>query len=240
MKKEIRNEKISIQLQGNKRRLGKIHSNDSKLKIAEHNKGYHWFNNEQIELKAKECPIGFSKGRLKKEGHWYTNFEQNVWATEKPEGKRWIKGRYSYNEGKHWVNDGEKNFLLEKISATEYKELKYRYGIIRKPRTLKPKKIEKKVYEYQPPKLKHWVPDNTPVEPLKFEKLEVSVIERTCAKLEREEREQIRKQNELISKSSESFIGEKKSVLTAEEFLKLLENRTPSEESLALLAKHGI
>lgn len=45
---------------------GKKMSEDFRKKISKNNKGKHWYNNARIEIKAKECPDGFTPGRLKK------------------------------------------------------------------------------------------------------------------------------------------------------------------------------
>ena len=109
----MKNEKLSLLLKGNTHRVGTHHTNQSKTTIAEKNKGYHWYNNGQTELKAKEKPEGFVSGRLPTNKNWYTNFETSIFTNTKPEGKNWIKGRMSYNEGRSWYNDGTRNFLLE-------------------------------------------------------------------------------------------------------------------------------
>lgn len=40
------------------------HSEETKKKIAEACKGIHWYNNGEINVRAKECPAGFVPGRL--------------------------------------------------------------------------------------------------------------------------------------------------------------------------------
>ena len=236
MKKEIVNEKLSIQLKGNQHRKGKIHTVETRQNISLHNKGYHWFNNAHIEIKAKECPDGFVKGRLQKIGHWYTNFEQNVWATEKPEGKRWIQGRASYNEGKHWVNDGTHNFLLEKITPEDY-AAGVRFGIIRKAKTVRtiPRKPIRTTTKYVPPVPKKWVPDNTPVEPLHIVPLKVSIVDKAIQQLKKQEQEY---HERYVINRVEDTTTSMKSTVSANELLSLLEHRTPSVESLALLSRY--
>ena len=74
-------QKMSIAKQGNKYMLGKHHSEESRKKISEakknpseetrkkmseSHKGLLWFNNGIITVRAKSCPEGFVKGRLKK------------------------------------------------------------------------------------------------------------------------------------------------------------------------------
>ena len=49
--------------EGNK---GKKMSEEAKLKIGEYGKMSHWFNNGIITVRAKSCPEGFVRGRLKK------------------------------------------------------------------------------------------------------------------------------------------------------------------------------
>ena len=65
---------------------GKHHSEESKIKISEAKKGKpswnkglklgsngtHWYNNGEVNVKAKECPDGFVKGRL---NAWQNNTE---------------------------------------------------------------------------------------------------------------------------------------------------------------------
>jgi len=45
---------------------GKKASADAKKKMSDSRKGKHWYNNGIVEIKAKECPEGFVKGRLRK------------------------------------------------------------------------------------------------------------------------------------------------------------------------------
>lgn len=39
-------------------------SEETKKKISEANRGKHWYNNGEINILSKECPEGFTKGRL--------------------------------------------------------------------------------------------------------------------------------------------------------------------------------
>ena len=59
-------QKISESLKGNKHALGKHHTEEAKRKISFTKKGHCWFNNGSINVRAKSCPEGFVKGRLKK------------------------------------------------------------------------------------------------------------------------------------------------------------------------------
>lgn len=45
---------------------GKKMSEDFRKKVSENNRGLHWYNNSEIEIKAKECPLGYGPGRLKR------------------------------------------------------------------------------------------------------------------------------------------------------------------------------
>ena len=45
---------------------GKRLSEETKMKISEYNKGNRWFNNGEINIRAKECPPGFIPGRIKR------------------------------------------------------------------------------------------------------------------------------------------------------------------------------
>jgi hypothetical protein len=62
-------------------------------------KGKKWFNNGIIETYADECPIGFIKGRLKKEQHgkrgmgWYNNGIINRQFKEGEQLKGFVRGR---------------------------------------------------------------------------------------------------------------------------------------------------
>lgn len=51
--------------------FGKKHSDETKRKMSEHRRGEnngsfgtHWFTNGKINVKAKECPEGFHRGRI--------------------------------------------------------------------------------------------------------------------------------------------------------------------------------
>ena len=43
---------------------GKHHSEESKKRISESCKGSHWYTNGEVEFFGKECPEGFTKGRI--------------------------------------------------------------------------------------------------------------------------------------------------------------------------------
>ena len=45
---------------------GKKHSEEARKKIGETMKGMRWFNNGKINIRAKECPDGFTPGQLRK------------------------------------------------------------------------------------------------------------------------------------------------------------------------------
>ena len=45
---------------------GKPKSDETRRKMSEANIGMHWFNNGKINKRAKECPDGFTPGRLRK------------------------------------------------------------------------------------------------------------------------------------------------------------------------------
>ena len=215
----MKNEKLSTLLKGNTRRVGSHHSNQSKELIAKKNKGYRWYNNGHIEVKAKEKPEGFSLGRLPTNKNWYTNFETSVFTDKKPEGEKWIKGRMSYNEGRSWFNDGTRNFLLEDPPFEKLKSGEISFGIVRKKRqpTLQPTSSFKKIVNKpitvgeevskEPEVIKPWV--CTP--------LETPLIERAY-------------QNSHIDKSPtseahESIIKDKKQgVWTKEDLLKYKED----------------
>ena len=63
--------KIGEKSKGNKYFLGKKHSDEAKKKMSEVHKGkniwtkgMHWYNDGEINIRAKECPDGFVPGRL--------------------------------------------------------------------------------------------------------------------------------------------------------------------------------
>lgn len=45
---------------------GKKHSEESIKKMSDAFKGRHWYNNGIVQIQSFECPIGFTKGMLKK------------------------------------------------------------------------------------------------------------------------------------------------------------------------------
>ena len=45
---------------------GKKHSEETRKKLSDAIKGRHWYNNGVVQIQSFECPIGFTKGRLKK------------------------------------------------------------------------------------------------------------------------------------------------------------------------------
>lgn len=45
---------------------GKTHSLESRKKMSDAFKGRHWYNNGIVQIQSFECPIGFTKGMLKK------------------------------------------------------------------------------------------------------------------------------------------------------------------------------
>ena len=47
-------------------RKGKPKSEETRKRMSEANKGVHFFNNGEIDIRAKECPDGFTPGRLRK------------------------------------------------------------------------------------------------------------------------------------------------------------------------------
>ena len=45
---------------------GKKLSEECRKKLSDAIKGRHWYNNGIVQIQTFECPIGFTKGRLKK------------------------------------------------------------------------------------------------------------------------------------------------------------------------------
>lgn len=45
---------------------GKTHSEETRKKLSDALKGRHWYNNGIVQIQSFECPIGFTKGMLKK------------------------------------------------------------------------------------------------------------------------------------------------------------------------------
>lgn len=46
--------------------LGKHHNEEAKKKISSAMKKLYWYNNGEINTRAKDCPPGFVPGRLQK------------------------------------------------------------------------------------------------------------------------------------------------------------------------------
>ena len=109
--------KISSKLKGNKNHLGKNQTESSRIKIKLANEGYKWYNDGTTEVKSKNCPAGFVKGRLKTK-QWYANKETEVYTDVRP-SRDFIRGKRITNNGKKWYNDGRKNFLLENEPTSE-------------------------------------------------------------------------------------------------------------------------
>lgn len=143
-------QKISEKLSGNSNRLGKTHSADTKKSISVANKGYKWFNNGEICVKAKECPEGFNPGRIKTNFGWFTNFEENVWSDKCPEG--FVKGRAHPNEGKVWFNDGNKNYLLSEDKSDFVDENHLTMGMLKKKPAQKKVKVQKQYTRREMPR----------------------------------------------------------------------------------------
>ena len=57
--------KMSEAKKGNKNALGCNRSEETRNKTSEAMKGKHWYNNGKINKRAKECPEGFTPGRVK-------------------------------------------------------------------------------------------------------------------------------------------------------------------------------
>ena len=56
--------KLSEASKGNKYFLGKHHTDEARRKMSEAKKGTRWYNDGKINIRAKECPDGFTPGRL--------------------------------------------------------------------------------------------------------------------------------------------------------------------------------
>ena len=60
-------EETLIKMRGkNNPMYGKTHSEESRKKMSDAFKGRHWYNNGIVQIQTFECPIGFTKGMLKK------------------------------------------------------------------------------------------------------------------------------------------------------------------------------
>lgn len=105
-------QKISIKLKGNKNRLNKPHDFMTKIKIRNSNRGYHWFNNGLIEVKSKECPKDFFKGRLEKNR-----------PVRKPSKVKLIR---------KWYHDSYKNYLLSEEPTQMLLNKRLYIGMIKK------------------------------------------------------------------------------------------------------------
>lgn len=104
--------KISIKLKGNKNRLNKSHDFMTKIKIRNSNRGYHWFNNGLIEIKSKECPENFFKGRLEK---------------NKP-----VRKPSKVKVTRKWYHDSYKNYLLSEEPTQMLLNKRLYIGMIKK------------------------------------------------------------------------------------------------------------
>jgi len=98
---------------------GKKHSEISRAKMSESSKrnwtekhdalslhmknlNLKWWNNGSTEIKSRECPAGYTRGRIKKDVLWYTNGEQEVKSEDCPNG--WYRGRSIRSRQKMSVN----------------------------------------------------------------------------------------------------------------------------------------
>lgn len=113
---EATKNKISVRMKGNQNRKGKKQDFFVKIAIRDGNRGYHWYNDGKIEVKAKECPEGFTKGRLPK-GVWVHDNEKEFLVKEVPEGV--TKGRLWSTAGYHWYHDYKRNYLRKDYPTKE-------------------------------------------------------------------------------------------------------------------------
>ena len=63
---EEHKKKLSEASKGNKHALGCKRSEETRKKMGAAKKGTRWFNNGEVNIRAKECPEGFVPGRLKR------------------------------------------------------------------------------------------------------------------------------------------------------------------------------
>lgn len=79
--------------------FGKHHSEETRKKLSDISKttspGRHWWNNGEKDVFCRECPSGWTAGRLSSTGkHWYTDGNTNRFTRQCPEG--FVKGRTSH------------------------------------------------------------------------------------------------------------------------------------------------
>ena len=105
----------------------RMHATSNPIKTRKpYNKGFHYYNNGETEVQAKECPEGFAKGRLPRNAEWSAKIsearkrnptplteelrkilsESHLGNRQSEEAKRKLKEAFS---GRSWWNNGVVN-----------------------------------------------------------------------------------------------------------------------------------
>lgn len=137
-------------MKGNTNREGKQQQFMTKIKIRNGNRGYVWFNNGIVEVKAKECPEGFTRGRLIKRLKWFNDGVKEWQAESAPNA---IPGRLKTLKGRQWYNDGNRNYLLAFPPKSMLDSGRMHFGMLPKITTIEKAQIVNK-YKKETKKVK--------------------------------------------------------------------------------------